>query len=105
MIAWRAFYADGSVYDSDTTPYEDLPREGMVGVVEYEGEPYRKVVQGADWYWFSAGRWHKKPTGAWGTWKPKPGCCDPIRSTTRLADDHYESIHRAMLDAPYLEAA
>ena len=101
-MKWRAFYADGSAYDSDTTTYEDLPRDGMVGVMEYEGYPYRCVIQNADWYWMSAGRWHKKPTGDWGKWKPKPGCCNPIRSTTRLPDERYEAIHAQMLAAEYL---
>lgn len=101
-MKWRAWYADGSVYDSLTTAYDDLPREGMVGVVEYEGGPYQQHTRGCDWYWMSAGRWHGKPTGReWGTWKPKPECCDPIRSTDRLPEAEFEAIRVAMRDSSW----
>ena len=97
-MTWRAFYADGSVYD-ESIGYDDLPREGMVGVVELQPEGRRQQTAGCDWYWWSAGRWHGKLTGEWGTWKPKPGCCNPIRSTTRLPEDEYEAIRAAMREA------
>lgn len=97
-VPWRAFYADETEYVSTETTYEELPREGMVGVVEYEEDPYRKKVHGGDWYWMELGRWHLIPTGAWNTWQPRP-VDHAIRSTPRLPEDVYERIRLRMHNA------
>lgn len=101
-IAWRAYY-NGNVFDSAHSTPEDLPREGLICVLEYLSEQwaprkhYRRIVSMGDWYWWE-GAWHKVRTGAWGTWQPKPRV-DAIRSTTRLATEDYDAVMQAVMAA------
>lgn len=50
MKGWRAWYADGAVYDSRQTAWAALPRQGFVAAVLYldedwaQGKPYRRLL-------------------------------------------------------------
>lgn len=56
MLGWRAWYADGTMYDSRETNWADLPPEGIQIVMIYEdkqfapGRHYRRQFAEADWY-------------------------------------------------------
>ena len=95
--AWRAWYADGQVYDSVGTAPDALPRTGLVCLMEYEtedyapGRPYRRLVQQGDWYWWDGEHWQRSQTGDWGTWTPQPRP-DAIQSTAALPEAEYDRI-------------
>ena len=61
VIGWRAWYADGSKYDSATTEWKDLPDDGMLVNVLYfdenrpDGKPLRRINNGTDWYFRAKG--------------------------------------------------
>lgn len=56
VLGWRAWYADGSVYDSREIAWRDLPAEGIQIVMLYEteqflpGRHYRRQFAEADFY-------------------------------------------------------
>jgi hypothetical protein len=57
----------------------------MVGVVEYAeqewkpGHPYRRIIDGGDWFWFDGG-WQRVMThDEWGQWAPAPEGVPSIR--------------------------
>jgi hypothetical protein len=58
-MRFRAWYDDGSVYDSGTDP-EYLPPDGLLGVVEYLpfDTPKRHILTGYDRYF-----WWRGPKG------------------------------------------
>lgn len=58
VIAWKAWFAGGAAYCSSGTRWEELPSDGMLGVVTVfderhtgTGERLRRVINGRDWYW------------------------------------------------------
>lgn len=61
VIGWRAWYADGSKYDSKTTNWRDLPDDGVLIIVLYfddkrpDGKPLRRINSGVDWYFKARG--------------------------------------------------
>lgn len=61
VIGWRAWYADGSKYDSKTTKWKDLPDDGVLIIVLYldgkrpDGKPLRRINSGVDWYFKAKG--------------------------------------------------
>jgi len=61
VIGWRAWYADGSKYDSKTTKWKDLPEDGVLVVVLYfddkrpDGKLLRRINTGGDWYFKAKG--------------------------------------------------
>lgn len=99
---WRAWYADGAVYSSADVAWADLPAEGMVGVVVYLAHPYRRIVDGADWYWLADGEVHALMTHkAWGQFVEAPADV-PARVLKRsgvLGDEEWEGVRREMLEA------
>ena len=62
QIGWRAWYANGRVYHSATTPADSLPGVGLQIVVVYLKPPYREVVYGSEFIYFLRGRWAAVPT-------------------------------------------
>jgi hypothetical protein len=48
--SWRAWYDDGSRYDSDSTAWADLPDDGLQVVVIYFEDGTRRICHGDDWY-------------------------------------------------------
>jgi len=56
VIGWRAWYADGSKYNSKDTKWSDLPDDGVIVVMLYfdekkpSGNPKRRIMDGSDWY-------------------------------------------------------
>lgn len=50
VIGWRAWYADGSKYDSVTIEWEDLPNDGVIVVVLYFDNKTRRIMDGSSWY-------------------------------------------------------
>ncbi len=61
VIGWKAWYTDGSVYDSKQTIWQDLPDDGAVSVVLYfdevdhSGKPIRRTLEGSDYYFMAPG--------------------------------------------------
>ena len=50
VVGWRAWYTDGSKYDSATTRWNDLPDDGVVVIVLYFDNKTRRIMDGSDWY-------------------------------------------------------
>ena len=57
IIGWRVWYADLQVFSSADVDWEELPKDGVLGVVAYEDghdpntdEVYRLVHTGQDYY-------------------------------------------------------
>lgn len=52
IIGWRAWYTEERVYDSDSTRWEQLPRQGALVFVFYlPTNGKRHIMQGQDYYW------------------------------------------------------
>ena len=69
VIGWRAWYSGGRTFDSATTPWTDLPTEGVIGFMLYEDTlcpdgvcPTRRQLANADWYWLDRDGFHKSAT-------------------------------------------
>lgn len=62
-MAWRAWYADGREFDSEShgMSWEGLPSDGMIFCMLFEhqvdtsGNHLRRGMQGGDWYWQADG--------------------------------------------------
>lgn len=50
VIGWRAWYANGSEYDSAVTRWEDLPDDGVLVVMLYFDDKTRRIMDSSDWY-------------------------------------------------------
>ncbi len=56
VIGWRAWYADGAVFDNAKTEWDDLPADGVITIVVYfdqpapSGAPLRRILDSSDWY-------------------------------------------------------
>jgi hypothetical protein len=50
ILAWKAWYDDGSVYRSTTHAWVDLPDVGMQLLSYYHPDGYRTFYQGQDEY-------------------------------------------------------
>lgn len=63
LVGWRAYFADGARYDSRGTAPEELPTDGVLGIVKYKpertraGKPYREILSGYDHYFWWRGEW------------------------------------------------
>lgn len=51
MIAWKAWFSGGRSWCSSGTPWEDLPEEGVIGVVIVFDDGTRRNMTGSDMYW------------------------------------------------------
>ena len=58
VIAWRVWYAGGASFCSDGTSWDELPDDGVLGVVcvfderhGSRGDRLRRLIDGRDWYW------------------------------------------------------
>lgn len=60
VIGWKAYYADGNVYNSKDSKWGDIPDDGLVALLLFQsdvdrfGRPIRVIRNGSDWY-FSDG--------------------------------------------------
>lgn len=97
MRGWRAHYPGGVTFDSSEVRPAELP-SGCAGVVEFLEPPYRRIVDGGDRFYFSAGRWHATDT-VWGGWVDPPEGVSPerVKRGIGLADEAWEEVRRAML--------
>lgn len=94
LLGWRAHYAAGITFDSAEARPTELP-DGAIGVVEFLARPYRKIVDGGDWYWMEGGRWQASDT-VWNGWVERPHP-DAIRGMG-LPDDRWQKAREAMLN-------
>lgn len=102
MQGWRAWYDDDGVYSSAHVAWADLPETGMVGVVVYEEPPYRRIVDGGDWYWMEDGMIHCTEThGDWGLFvePPKVACQACVKKSGDMSDDAFRAVQREMMEA------
>jgi hypothetical protein len=102
---FRAWYEDGSAYSCADVPWQELPAEGMVGVVVYldpHVTPYRRIVDGCDWYWLADGQIQGVMTHAqWGKFAPAPnvGCLSCLKRSGVMDDDAFRGVQREMMAA------
>lgn len=54
-LKWRAFYADGNVYYSESCEWNDLPQLGVVYVVVLHSDGRAQNWTGRDLFWFHDG--------------------------------------------------
>ena len=98
VLGWRAWYTDAR-YTSADTDAADLPANGMVGVVEYREPPYRRIVDGCDWYVWDGERWSGPSGGDTGRWVARPAGDVVIRSAPSLPDGVWAEVQREMMEA------
>ena len=61
IVGWRAWYANGQVYDSVSSGWESLPDDGVLVIKLYfnteyvPGKRYSRAMMGSDWYFRAAG--------------------------------------------------
>jgi hypothetical protein len=102
---WRAWHWGGevrTVYSSAETRWQELPRLGIVGVVEYREPPYRLIWDGHDWIWVEGGAFLIVPTHPeWGQWAEAPtGACNPcLKRGAGVPDGVWIEIQREMMEA------
>ena len=52
ITGWRAYFADGSIRTSKTfKSWEDLPTDGMLGLVTYFDDGKKRCVTGGDYFY------------------------------------------------------
>ena len=77
---WRVWYEDGTISDSLTMAWEDVPEEIVVGI-SYDGLR-RWMVQGRDPYYVKDGRVYDSRVDRWG-----PSELGPLRKGVYVADE------------------
>lgn len=62
VIAWKVWYTGGAAFCSDAASWNDLPDDGVLGVVTVfddrhtgTGARLKRSIDGRDWYWRSPG--------------------------------------------------
>lgn len=97
-MGWRAYYPGGFTYDSSDTRPEELP-DGILGIVEFLTPPYRKIVDGGDWYWFDGERWQATGSKWEGTVERPEGVPDErLKRGLGISDDGWSKARARMLD-------
>lgn len=98
MKGWRAYYADGRRIDSSESSWAKLPPEGVVGVVEFQDPPYRKLHDGGDWIWMEEGEILVSGT-VWNGWVDPPNvrCQSCIKRGAAIEDEEFEAIQAEMM--------
>lgn len=100
MLKWKAWYEDGRKFSSADTMWQDLPNRGMVGVVVYEEYPYRRILDGGDWYWLENGDIHQTNTHEeWGQFLPAPdiNCTSCLKRSGVMSDTAWKRIQAQMI--------
>lgn len=91
VAGWRAWYTSGRIYDSRSTTWKALPKQGVLFVMLYmdqttaNGRRYREALYGCDYYWQDGDTFKNEdivPNGV----KPKTGAL--------LPDAEFEQIVR-----------
>jgi hypothetical protein len=101
---WRAWVWDGeqvSRHSSADFRWQELPSEGVVGVVVYLDPPYRRILDGHDWIWMSEGEFDIVPTHPeWGKWADPPmgACRSCLKKGAPVLDDEWARVQAAMLE-------
>ena len=54
-MRWRAWYSDGSVYDSSRHRSTDLPLDGALIFMLWARAAGRQIMQGTEWYFVAPG--------------------------------------------------
>jgi hypothetical protein len=99
---WRAYYADGARYSSADTAWQALPGEGLVGVVVYLDEPYRRILDGHDWIWLEDGAFRLVDTHPkWGKWAEKPAvrCASCLKRGAGMDNEAWAAVQAEMMAA------
>lgn len=102
MLKWRAWYADGRVFSYKDVMWQKLPAKGLVGVVIYETPPYRRIMDGGDWFWLENGDLHVSAThDEWGKWVNPPDvpCKSCVKQGQAMSNEAFEGIQKEMLEA------
>ena len=95
----KAYYTDDRVFENPE--WDDLPDTGVLGFVllidSSTAPPWKKRVDGSDWYWIEDGMVVGGPThDEWGKWvDPPEGVDDPKRGEA-VSDDEWESVSSMM---------
>jgi hypothetical protein len=59
LLVWKVWFDDGSglrMFHSSTDQWSDVPSHpGVQVILVCETAPYRRMVHGADWYWWDNG--------------------------------------------------
>ena len=102
LIGFKVWLQDGSIAKADD--FSDLPATGIVVLMGYYDQfydvpnnyYYRKVVDGCDWYYFSADDIHGiRSSAKAGEWQPKPqGIHDHtlIKKGVGISDEKFLAI-------------
>jgi hypothetical protein len=95
---WRVHYADGTTADSSETSHVDV-RDGVLGIVEFLKPPYRRIVDGGDWFWLQGGTWRKSGT-IWGGWVDRPDvkCRSCLKRGAALPDEEWVRAQARMFE-------
>lgn len=98
---WRVYYADGATCDSAAQRWRDLPNTGVIGVVVFEEPPYRRIVDGGDWYYLDEDGEPSCTDTAdrWGEWAPLPFApTETIKRGAAVTDERFETVKTRMVE-------
>ena len=102
MFGWKAWYEDGSTYSSEDFIFQELPAEGIVGVVEFY-DTGRRFVNGGDWYYWSREEQCVEyvSSAGWDSWagKPKADCTSCVKKSGKVTDEVWDQIRFEMRTA------
>lgn len=99
-MLFKAYYADGAVYQGGHSEWVAMPASGVVFVVLHTVTG-RTWYNGGDWYWADENGIGYTPSGEWGTDQPKPdiACQSCIKQGVGVSDELFKAIsERAMSD-------
>lgn len=55
MIGWKAWFTEGRTFTSKDSNWEDLPNDGVLAVLVFEGGIYTRYADGQDYYFMHEG--------------------------------------------------
>lgn len=97
-MEWVAWYTEDRVFKSSEIEWKDLPASGVLVVHSLyweNGQRYRTIYDGCDWYALHDGKFVCVPSKEWGDkWEPKPEgvCAGCIKQGVAVSDEEYRRI-------------
>lgn len=100
VIGWRAWYTNDRIFDSRQVTWSSLPRDGVLGVVVYFSDGFRKIVDGGDWYYLDSDIPTCTETHSdWDQWIDPPDVpLDELKRGVGVSDEEFDRIKTRMVE-------